>query len=43
MLNVIDEGMREYLEIEIDTLLTAAPVVRLLEEIIVWHGFPKRL
>jgi putative transposase len=42
-LNVIDEGMRECLDIEIDTSLPASRVVRVLERISVWRGLPKQL
>lgn len=42
-LNVIDEGVRECLGIEIDTSLPAARVVRLLEQISAWRGFPKQI
>ena len=42
-LNVIDEGVRECLAIEIDTSLPAARVVRALEQISAWRGYPKQL
>ena len=42
-LNVLDEGVRECLAIEIDTSLTAVRVVRVLDEISAWRGFPKQL
>jgi putative transposase len=42
-LNVIDEGVRECLGIEIDTSLPAARVVRVLDQISAWRGFPKQL
>ncbi len=41
--NVIDEGVRECLGIEIDTSLPAARVVRTLDQISAWRGFPKQL
>lgn len=42
-LNVIDEGVRECLAIEIDTSLPAARVVRVLEQICKWRGYPNQL
>lgn len=42
-LNVLDEGVRECLGIEIDTSLPAARVVRTLERIAEWRGYPKQL
>lgn len=42
-LNVIDEGVRECLDIEIDTSLPASRVVRVLERISEWRGLPKQL
>lgn len=42
-LNVIDEGVRECLAIEIDTSLPAARVVRVLDQISVWRGYPEQL
>lgn len=42
-LNVLDEGVRECLDIEIDTSLPAARVVRVLDRISSWRGFPKQL
>lgn len=42
-LNVLDEGVREGLAIEIDTSLPAARVVRTLEQVGEWRGFPKAL
>jgi putative transposase len=42
-LNVLDEGVRECLNIEIDTSLSAARVVRVLELISTWRGYPKQL
>lgn len=42
-LNIIDEGVRECLGIEIDTSLPAARVVRALERISAWRGFPRQL
>ena len=42
-LNVIDEGVRECLAIEVDTSLPAARVVRVLDRICAWRGSPKQL
>lgn len=42
-LNVLDEGVREALAIEIDTSLPAARVVRTLEQLAAWRGLPKAI
>ncbi len=42
-LNILDEGVRERLTIEIDTSLPAIRVVRVLDQISAWRGFPKQL
>lgn len=42
-LNVLDEGVREVLGIEIDTSLPAARVVRTLEQIASWRGYPQAI
>ncbi len=42
-LNIIDEGVREALAIEIDTSLTGERVVRTLNQVIVWRGKPKAI
>lgn len=42
-LNIIDEGVRECLGIEIDTSLPAERVVRILERISSWRGAPQQL
>lgn len=42
-LNIIDEGVRECLAIEIDTSLPAMRVVRVLDQISSWRGFPRQL
>jgi putative transposase len=42
-LNIIDEGVRECLAIEVDTSLPAARVVRVLEQIIAWRGCPDQI
>jgi len=43
VLNVIDEGTRECLDITVGTSLTAARVVRVLSELVAEHGCPRRL
>ena len=40
MLNILDEGVREALDIVIDTSITALRVVRTLEQIAAERGFP---
>lgn len=42
-LNVLDEGMREGLAIEIDTSLPGERVVRVLERLIAWRGAPQAI
>jgi putative transposase len=42
-LNVLDEGCREALAIEVDTSLPAARVVRTLNQLKVWRGLPKAI
>jgi putative transposase len=42
-LNVLDTVTRECLAIEVDTSLPGQRVVRLLENLILWHGAPKRI
>lgn len=42
-LNVLDEGMREGLTIEIDTSLTGPRVVRTLERVCDWRGYPQAI
>ena len=41
--NVIDDFNREALTIEVDTSLPSGRVVRVLETIAAWRGFPRRL
>jgi len=41
--NVLDEGMREALAIEIDTSLPGERVVRVLERLCAWRGVPKAI
>ena len=40
MLNILNEGVREALDIVIDTSITAQRVVRTLEQVAVERGFP---
>jgi putative transposase len=42
-LNVLDEGVREGLAIEIDTSLPAQRVVRVLQQLEAWRGLPKAI
>lgn len=42
-LNVLDEGVREALDIEIDTSLTSERVIRVLERLREWRGLPKAI
>lgn len=42
-LNVLDEGMREALAIEIDTSLPGERVVRLLDRLCAWRGVPQAI
>ncbi len=42
-LNVLDTVTRECLAIEVDTSLPGQRVVRLLDQLIRWHGVPKRI
>jgi len=41
--NVLDEGVREVLAIEVDTSLPAERVVRVLEQVLAWRGQPQAL
>ena len=41
--NVLDEGVRECLAIEIDTSLRAGRVIRVLEQLTQWRGLPQML
>ncbi|WP_096461605.1 IS3 family transposase [Sulfurifustis variabilis] len=43
LLNILDEGAREALAIEVDTNLPAERVIRVLEQLKAWRGLPKRL
>ena len=42
-LNILDEGVREGLAIEIDTSLPAECVMRVLEQVVSWRGRPQAL
>jgi putative transposase len=42
-LNVLDEGVREGLAIEIDTSLPADQVIRVLEQVVAWRGRPQAI
>lgn len=42
-LNIMDEGVREGLTIEIDTSLTGERVVRALEQVCAWRGVPQAI
>ena len=42
-LNVIDDFNREALWIEVDTSLPATRVTRVLDQLALWRGYPKRL
>lgn len=42
-LNILDEGVREGLAIEVDTSLPAERVIRVLEQVVAWRGRPHAL
>jgi putative transposase len=42
-LNVLDEGVREVLAIEVDTSLPAERVIRVLEQVTAWRGQPQAI
>lgn len=42
-LNVLDEGIREVLDIEVDISLTGERVIRVLERIAEWRGLPNAI
>lgn len=42
-LNILDEGVREVLDIEVDTSLTGERVIRVVERIAQWRGMPKAI
>ena len=42
-LNILDEGVREGLTIEVDTSLPAERVIRVLEQVVSWRGHPQAL
>ena len=41
--NVLDEGVREGLAIEVDTSLPAERVIRVLEQVVAWRGRPQAI
>ena len=42
-LNILDEGVREALAIEVDTSLPAERVIRVLEQVVAWQGRPQAI
>jgi len=42
-LNILDEGVREGVAIEVDTLLPAERVIRVLEHVVSWRGQPQAI
>ena len=42
-LNILDEGVREALAIEVDTSLPAERVIRVLEQVVAWRGRPQAI
>ena len=42
-LNILDEGVREGLAIEVDTSLPAERVIRTLEQVVAWRGHPQAI
>ena len=42
-LNILDEGVREMLAIEVDTSLPAERVIRVLEQVTAWRGQPQTI
>lgn len=40
-LNILDEGIREGLAIEVDMSLPAERVIRALEQVVAWRGHPR--
>jgi putative transposase len=42
-LNILDEGVREGLAIEVDTSLPAERVIRTLEQVVAWRGYPQAI
>ena len=41
--NLLDEGVREVLAIEVDTSLPAERVIRVLEQVTAWRGQPQTI
>ncbi len=42
-LNILDEGVREGLAIEVDTAWPAERVMRTLEQVVAWRGYPQAI
>ena len=42
-MNILDEGVREGLAIEVDTSLPAERVIRVLDQVVAWRGHPQTL
>jgi len=42
-LNILDEGVREVIAIEVDTSLPAARVLRVLDQVTAWRGQPQAI
>jgi len=42
-LNILDEGVREALEIVIDTSIPSGRLVRTMEQLRLWRGLPKAI
>lgn len=42
-LNILDEGVREGLAIEVDTSLSAERVIRVLDQVVAWRGQPQAM
>jgi putative transposase len=42
-LNMLDDGVREALASEVETSLPAERVIRALEQVVAWRGYPKAL
>jgi putative transposase len=42
-LNILDEGVREGLAIEVDTSIPAERVIRVLEQVVSWRGQPQAI
>jgi putative transposase len=42
-LNVLDEGLRKALAIEVDSLLPAKRVIQVLDQVLTWRGRPQAI